>query len=258
MKPTAVLALSWILLTSDAAVHAQEFQNLDFEQAMPELPGYPGDDRYRYAENVLPHWLVDANPGLNGLGTYPIAYNTYGHIGDYPPLVHLFGGDGVSTDDPALPNQYRAVAGDYSVALDPRLTWTSLQQTGLIPVGARSLWFSGFVFEWPLSESGYGNVDVSLNSVVLPIRELGQVVGTTYRQAGNNQQVLQYCMNIPPGLAGTTATLKFYAAGDYARLVIDDIQFSPVAVPEPATLSLAAISVFALTAVRRGTKEPRA
>jgi hypothetical protein len=133
MKPTAVLALSWILLTSDAVVHAQEFQNLDFEQAMPELPGYPGgDDRYRSSVNVLPHWLVDAYPG-DGSGEYPIAYNTYGHIGTDPLLVHVFGGDGVSSDNQGPLIQYRAVAGNYSASLDPRTTWTSLQQTGLIP-----------------------------------------------------------------------------------------------------------------------------
>jgi hypothetical protein len=255
MKPIAVFALSCLLLTSDAVVHAQEFQNLDFEQAMPELPGPPGDDRYRHAANVLPHWLVDAYPGLNG-GAYPIAYNTYGHIGTDPPLVHVFGGDGVSTVDPALPIQYRAVAGNYSASLDPRLSWTSLQQTGLIPAGTRSFRFFGKIQEDPLSGGGdYGDVDVSLNSVVLPIYELGPVVGATYRRGGD-RQVFQYGANIPPGLAGTTATLRFYAAGDAAFLTLDDIQFSPVAVPEPATLGLAAISAVALTTVRRRAKGP--
>jgi hypothetical protein len=119
MKPTAVLALSWILLMPDVVARAQEFQNLDFEQAMPELPGYPGDDRYRYAANVLPHWLVDTFESA-GSGINRVAYNTYGHIGT-EPLVHMFGGDGVPTDDPPSPtHQYRAVAGDYSAALDPR------------------------------------------------------------------------------------------------------------------------------------------
>jgi hypothetical protein len=258
MKPTAVLALSWILLTSDAVVHAQEFQNLDFEQAMPELPGYPGDGRYRYSANVLPHWLVDAYPG-DGPGEYPVAYNTYGHIGTDPPLVHVFGGDGVSTDNPASPNQYRAVAGNYSAALDPRTTWTSLQQTGLIPAGARSLRFFGevIVIESLPGQGDLGYVDVSLNSVVLPIYELGPVVGATYRRGGD-RQVFQYGVNIPPGLAGTTATLRFYATGDLAQLTLDDIQFSPVAVPEPATLGLAAISALALMAVGRGAKKPHA
>jgi hypothetical protein len=258
MKPTAVLALTWILLTPGAVAHAQEFQNLDFEQAMPELPGPPGDDRYRYAANVLPHWLVDAYPGSNG--AYPPAYNTYGHIGYDPPLIHVFGGDGVSTDDPPSPNQYRAVAGNYSAALDPRNGWTSLQQTGLIPSGSRSLRFSGYIVERPQSDwDGYGDVDVSLNGVSLSIHDLGPVVGATYRRGGE-QQVFQYGVNIPPGLAGTTATLKFYAAGELlsAFLVLDDIQFSPVAIPEPATLGLAAISALALMAVGRSAKKPRA
>jgi hypothetical protein len=258
MKPTAVLALSWILLMPDAVARAQEFQNLDFEQAMPELPGYPGDDRYRYAANVLPHWLVDAFPGSNG--AYPVVYNSGGHIGDFPPLVHVFGGDGVSTDSPTLINHYRAVAGNYSAALDPRSTWTSLQQTGLIPEGARSLRFFGTIVEWPPSDWAYGDVDVSLNSVSLPIHELGPVVGATYRQT-TDQQVFQYGVNIPPGLAGTTATLRFYAEGGSGLspfLVLDDIQFSPVAIPEPATLSLAAISGVALITVRRRVKAPRA
>jgi hypothetical protein len=257
MKPTAVLALSWILLTSDGVVHAQEFQNLDFEQAMPALPGPPGDDRYRYAANVLPHWLVDAGyPGL-----YGVAYNTYGHIGT-EPLVHVFGGDGVPTDDPPSPtHQYRAVAGDYSAALDPRNSGASLQQTGLIPAGARSLRFSGKIVEWPFSDWAYGDVDVSLNSVSLPIHDLGPVVGATYRQGlWGDSQVFQYGVNIPPGLAGTTATLRFYAEGEglSAFLVLDDIQFSTVAVPEPATLGLAAISAVALITVRRRAKAPRA
>jgi hypothetical protein len=258
MKPTAVLALSWILLMPGAVARAQEFQNLDFEQAMPELPGYPGDDRYRYAANVLPHWLVDAGyPGF-----YGVTYNTFGHLG-YEPLIHVFGGDGVSTDDPPSPNQYRAVAGNYSAALDPRNDWTSLQQTGLIPSGSRSLRFSGYIVELPFFEShghiSYGDVDVSLNSLSLPIHDLGPVVGATYRQGGE-RQVFQYGVNIPPGLAGTTATLRFYADGlEFSPfLVLDDIQFSPVAVPEPATLGLAAISAVALITVRRRAAAPRA
>jgi hypothetical protein len=259
MKPTAVLALSCLLLTSDAVVHAQEFQNLDFEQAMPDLPGPPGDDRYRYAANVLPHWLV--NEGFPEWWGDAVAYNTYGHIGT-EPLVHVFGGDGVSTDEPPSPNQYRAVAGDYSAALDPRQGGASLQQTAMIPAGARSLRFSGTIVEWPFSDWAYGDVDVSLNSVSLPIRELGPVVGATYRQGlGGEGQVFQYGVNIPPGLAGTTATLKFYAEGGSglsAFLVLDNIQFSPVAIPEPATLALASIGTFALTAIGRRSKAPRA
>jgi hypothetical protein len=261
MKPTAVLALSWILLMPDVVARAQEFQNLDFEQAMTELPGYPGDDRYRYAANVLPHWLVDTFESA-GSGINRVAYNTYGHIG-YEPLIHVFGGDGVSTDDPPSPNQYRAVAGNYSAALDPRNGWTSLQQTGLIPAGSRSLRFSGYIVELPFFEShghiSYGDVDVSLNSLSLPIHDLGPVVGATYRQGGE-RQVFQYGVNIPPGLAGTTATLRFYAEGMEAApfLVLDDIQFSPVTIPEPATLALASIGTFALTAIGRRSKAPRA
>jgi hypothetical protein len=258
MKPTTVLALSWILLTSDGLVHAQEFQNLDFEQAMPDLSGPLLNDRYQDAANVLPHWLVNAgDPGF-----YGITYNTFGHVG-YGSLIHVFGGDGVSTDDPPSPNQYRAVAGNYSAALNSSNDWASLQQTGLIPSGSRSLRFSGYIAELPFFEShghiAYGDVDVSLNSLSLPIHDLGPVVGATFRRGGEGQ-VFQYGVNIPPGLAGTTATLRFYTEGLEASpfLVLDDVQFSPVAIPEPATLGLAAISAVALITVRRRTKAPRA
>jgi hypothetical protein len=257
MKPIAVFSLSCLLLTSAAAVDAQEFQNLDFEQAMPDLSGPLLNDRYQDAANVLPHWLVNAgDPGF-----YGITYNTFGHVG-YGSLIHVFGGDGVSTDDPPSPNQYRAVAGNYSAALNSSNDWASLQQTGLIPLGSRSLRFSGYIAELPFFEShghiAYGDVDVSLNSMSLPIHDLGPVVGATYRR-GSEGQVFQYGVNIPPGLAGTTATLKFYAEGLEAApfLVLDDIQFSPVAIPEPATLGLAAISAVALITVRRRAAAPR-
>jgi hypothetical protein len=93
-------------------------------------------------------------------------------------------------------------------------------------------------------------VEVSLNGVALPINELGPVVGSTY-QFLSDQQVFQYGFNFPPGLAGTTATLRFYAAEALARLTLDDIHFSPVAVPEPSSLGLAAIGVFALVVAGR-------
>jgi hypothetical protein len=254
MKPTAVLTLSWILLASGAVVHAQAFQNLDFEQAMPVLTGDSEDDRFQDPADVLPHWIVatsESGPGEY----YGISYNSYGHIGDWPPLIHVFGGDGASTDFPA-PDQFRAVAGNYSAMLDPRGTWTSLQQTGLIPAGARSLRFSGKLDDEPFPpQMLFPYVDVSLNGMVLPIYELGPVIGATYRFFQQNPQVFQYGVNIPRGLAGTPAALRFYAAGSLASLTLDDIHFSPVAVPEPATLGLIATSALALVAARRRTKK---
>ena len=113
------------------------------------------------------------------------------------------------------------IDGTYSALLQGFGEEATLSQTGLIPTGTQSLIFEAQSHGGPLAVS-VGGQNVSL----VPIG-----VGANYTE---------YAANIS-AWAGDNETLAFSAdpaPGNSSVWAIDDISFSPQAVPEPNTLEL--------------------
>jgi len=146
---------------------------------------------------------TNALPGWSALSGVSqlseVAYNAFTFV----PDVGLYGLNSL------------VISGSFGVSLSSR---GSISQTGLVPVGSESLLFKGW---WPsLSPS------VSLG---------GQ--GLQFVPLSNAPNYTLYGANIP-GLAGQTVSLTFSTQVGAHDVFIDDIRFSPEAIPEPSSLAL--------------------
>jgi hypothetical protein len=106
------------------------------------------------------------------------------------------------------------IQGNFSIRLDGG----SIAQAGLVPASAHSLLFKG-------SPSGLPVLLLALDGQNLP-----------YLALFNGPNYTLYGADVS-GFAGQTATLAISASRG-SGLVIDDIQFSPLAIPEPTFLAL--------------------
>lgn len=192
---------------------AAAFVNLDFESAtlVPYYPGFPSLLEWNFA---LPGWQPN-NPSP----TLPAVYYGTNHVG-ISGWYRLF-------DAGERPN--RVLAGKYSVGFENGFVNTIFQQNGLVQTGdiapdAKSI---RMLAQGPLGVFVDGNA--------IPMQSLG---GNAY-----GGDISMY--------AGTTAQLKILNASPsfVDNLLIDNITFSPVAVPEP--LSLAALGMVSNLANRR-------
>jgi PEP-CTERM motif-containing protein len=188
------------------------FQNLDFES--PNA-------------GALTNSLVafsDAFPGWIGyIGTNQTTCAGFNFTSAGAAAITLITasapGDGV------IGGNYTAtiVSGDADPSLVP--TPAAIAQGGLIPQAAQSIRFSAF-----------GNVNylsVTLNGVAVPFTQIG--TGPNYATYAGDVSAF----------AGLTAELRFteQAALFGPGVLLDDIQFSPSAVPEPGTAALLGISL---------------
>jgi hypothetical protein len=215
-----------VILTLGITANGQgSFQDLNFEEANPVSVGNGGYS----TGSALPGWQVF-------IGTTPIS-----EIGiDAMPL---------STSTVSLWNSYDYVIdGNYSLLLlgggvetfgqggsTPEAA--SISQTGLIPTGTQSLLFKA-VQEGP----GPLNVNVGGRSI-------------SFAALWNGPNYTLYGANIS-AWAGQTEALTFTAPGaSDANLEslweIDDITFSPNAVPEPSSLALMGIGGLVFAGYRR-------
>ena len=200
-------------LNSTSGLWAQAFQNLDFEAAQ-NIPVFDphGHPWTMSPEDALPHWNCFYGTNQFGWAWYnDLALDSaaVGIMGSNSPLfVYVPAG--------LLDGQYCASlqaatmsAGSYSA---------SIGQIGQIPSNAKSITFGG---SYAFSVSFAGNQ--------IPM-EISIPEGNYNVYTGDVSQ-----------FAGQTGELLITSYNHFS--FIDDIQFSPDAIPEPSTFALAAVAL---------------
>jgi hypothetical protein len=203
-----------VLLAGLLSASAQGFINRGFESTTISIVHYPGGDRY-FA--TLPRWSYSGVSSEGGPGT--VNYNT---VALDAPAVTLQG-----TDSLFAP----AIQGSYSVLLQGGTTaggmvygtnGASVFQTGQIPASSLSLIYLGG-----------GAVQVSFNGQALPHVALSSTANYTMWGA----DVSAY--------AGQSGELRFTAPW-LTTGILDGIQFSSTAIPEPSAFALLTLGLLCL------------
>ena len=224
MKSQALL----ILLAASSALAQGTFQNLDFESA--NIPINPG--LYIPFNNALPGWT-------GSLGPYSATEAAYNEIAGGFATVSIIDGSSRSYSNSVIDGNYTAAisagfAGTSFVA-------TAVSQTAQTPVTARSLIFTAQSF------SSISALKVTFAGQDIPFFLLG---------SGENFQT--YGADISP-FAGMTGELRFSENPTFTHVtttvLLDNIQFSDVAIPEPSVLTLSGLSTLLLT--WRFLRQPR-
>jgi hypothetical protein len=214
------LALAVVVLSSQIT-SGQGFVNLDFEDAtitavlINSFSGF-----YDYIGTV-PGWTW--SPQYNATAVNADTMVSLNDIALDSPAVTLQG-----TDSPFAP----AIEGEYSIFLQggsasvPSTSYSSIWQTGQIPSYAKSIIYWG------------GALQVTFNGqALIPV-----AVSNTANYTVWGVDISAY--------AEQTGELRFTkpwlnSSGDDGAL-LDNIQFSPVSVPEPSALSLCGVSMLFL------------
>jgi len=212
-----LVAVSRALLEN---VSGQGFVDLNFERAVivtdPAVPFYPYGV---YASNAIPGWtafgFISPNYILyNDISLGATSVSIVGTNSQYSPSsldgrfsIDLYGGTSVGAMPPGA----------------------SISQTGLVPLNALSIRFIA-------QGVGGGPLLVSLGGQNISFSAIS--AGPSYTLYGGDVS----------RFAGQIEQLTFTAlVGVNNYWEIDDIQFSPFAVPEPSTLSLLSICILFLT-----------
>ena len=220
MKTSCILILATLCISTVA--HSQGFVNLNFEDAVVQpLP----------PDNIFLEWSLAA-PGWNHSGGFSTSFVYYHqeHVGS--EQIFLL----VDSTSPVSPPGAQ-LAGNYSLAFasgvsnDVSGIWVNayISQSGLIPSSARSIRMlaSGAPFQ------------VFIGGVEIPMLSLG----------GNS-----YGGDIS-GLGDSTADLTIVNAASIGNVhdytIVDNIQFSPEAIPEPSVIALIFIGGGVLIYARR-------
>jgi PEP-CTERM motif len=216
MKIEKLIAWPSVVLLAALSAQAQgTFQNLNFEQANPISAGNPLDPYSVTAASALPYWTVTY------YGEFQQTDINYNYPSTGAPAVTLLGQGDAYWGPP--------IDGNYSVliqgGIEPYPQSASISQTGLIPAGMQSL-----LFEVP---TGYGSpasaLEVLVGAQSLALTEVG--TGSDYTLYGASISAW----------AGQTEDLTLTAlppTSGQNNWEIDDISFSPNAVPEPSTWAL--------------------
>jgi hypothetical protein len=221
--------VSYLTCASDLC--AQAFTNLDFESAT--LVPIPGDPYNRvYFGLALPGWTGYSGTNQLTAALYDNIFLDSTGIGIIDTNSHYFGG---------------VIQGNYTAFLEAGLSLSgggsanaSLSQTGLVPNGAKSLSFLA-VTNGPFAVSLGGTI---LNLISSPV-------------AGQNYSLFQADIS---AFAGQTNELDFtvFAQDPYNNqihsMLLDDILFSPDAIPEPSSLSLAMVGIVVLYSMRYASR----
>jgi hypothetical protein len=206
MKPQ-VLIIS-MLLSGTLGGYSEGFMNLYFEQATIVA----GPSGGVITSNALPGWSA----------------SIYG----FPQSVILYdditlGAAAVSIQD--ANGHVPILQGQYSVLLQGQFPSTSpsdsavISQIGQIPNSAKTLSFYGVL----------GSLQITFNSHIIPYSAIGS--GLNYTIYGGDVS----------GFAGQTGELSITALNNGSGLV-DNIQFSNQAVPEPGMFGLSALGALLL------------
>jgi len=216
-----VAVASGVFLAALPAYAQSTFQNLDFEQANPINVGTPLQPFFVTSASALPYWTVT----IGGVLQTTITENA---PSTGTPWVMLVGPSGAGGGSGSV-----AIDGDYSVLLQSSYfsSLPSISQTGTIPVGTQSLLFE--------AEPGLGTLDVFIGTQIVSFSAIGSEANYTLYAAGIS------------AWAGDTEQLTFTALESDSGMnnwEIDDISFSPNAVPEPSPPALTGIGgmLFAL------------
>ena len=232
MKLLRTALLFVVLLAPLRDSQGQDFVNLDFEN--PILPLSPFDGIVS-AANAIPGWAAYYGPSGNPTESGVLATIYYNGLSLGGEIVALQDTNAAQSGVP-LP-----IDGNYSVLLEGSIPFAastaSIGQIGTIPATAQSLTFIlGDVF---------GNLQVTFN---------GQSI--SYNAIGNGANYTIYGADIS-SYAGQTGQLLFTAPVNN-RGLLDDIQFSSTAIPEPSTFSLFGIgTLFFCWRVKRPNRRSR-
>jgi hypothetical protein len=211
MKTVPAILILAIAMAFSISALGQGFGNLDFESAYG-LPANPGSGSLVPVTNALPGWTASAGGP---------AYSEIYYVSNYSRVsgsVLLEGGS-------------LALSGNLSVGL---LSNGSISQTGQVPSNAESLEFEGEAFAGPDSLQG---TDLS---VVLG----GQALSYSLISEGPSYSV--YGANIPVSMDGQLETLVFGCQGVGAgNVLLDNIEFLPTVVPEPAEWAVLGVGMLA-------------
>ena len=211
--------LGWI-----SVLWAQAFQNLDFESATlsppptgpggvffaPAFPGWSGFAGTNQLDTALYDRTFLDSAGISIIDTNPLPPGVFGELIDGNYTVVLQAGNYPPFGPPPI--------GPADV---------SLSQTGLVPAGTKSLSF----YARP-SSLAVSNFTVSLGGVNLTLIS-SPVPDTDFNF---------YQANVS-AFAGLQEELKFTLLAQNPHvsnryLSLDDIEFSPLAIPEPSSLGL--------------------
>lgn len=223
MNLLRLTSLIVVLFVGSRNVPAQTFVNLGFESTTISTVHYPGGDRY-FA--TLPGWSYYGIPSEGGPGT--VNYNT---IALDAAAVTLHGTSSLSA--PAIQGSYSVLlqGGTIAGGMAYRTNGASVFQTGQIPASSLSLIYLGG-----------GAVRVSFNGQALSRVVLGSTASYTIW----GLDVSAY--------AGQSGELRFTAPWLTAG-VLDGIQFSSTAIPEPSGFALLSLGSFCwLVAIMLKTK----
>jgi hypothetical protein len=200
---SAIIAI--ILLFVEQVGLSQGFVNLNFEAA--NLSAYGTGPAGVSTKDAIPHWTAY----IEGQPLTDIVYNTVA-LDDSAVSIH---GTNSSSVTP--------IQGKYSILLQGGTQYSystnsAIGQTGQIPVNALSLVFWGYI-----SPSGVTFDGQTLSLAIL----------------GNTPNYNIYGADIS-AFAGQTGQLLF-TASKLSGALIDNIQFSTTAVPEPSAFALTAL-----------------
>jgi hypothetical protein len=190
--------LGVLVLVSNTGLAQGTFQNLDFEH--PILPLTPDQINRVPTSDALPGWAAY----IGGIQIDRVVYNG---ISLGAAMISFHGPE--SSMVPVIQGQYRVYL---QPGWGPDFTHVAIAQTGTIPTTALSLRFY----------MAYAGPEVLFK---------GQQLSTTLLGAGPNGSEL-FGVDIS-AFAGQTGELRFEGSG-----VLDNIQFSPNAVPEPSVVAL--------------------
>jgi hypothetical protein len=204
----AIVAIAGLFATQ--RVHPQgAFVNLDFEQAIAPLDGHQAP-----IARALPGWTGYVGGGLASMVWY-----------DDRPIDAA----GISLVDRLAPQQpLQPLEGDYSAwlmgstSLWPQQQAAAIAQIGQIPADSKSIRFLFSTAYLP---------EVTFAGQSIPLVELD--ANTSYITLGGDVSLF----------AGDTGELRFTVLPGHGGGLFDNIQFSPVAIPEPTTLVLSLLGV---------------
>jgi hypothetical protein len=225
--------LSFILLSVSVITSVTQaqgtFQNLDFELA--DIPASASTASLVPISEALPDWSAYFSSG--GV-TYPQSQVYYNAVS--------LGGNVISLDDA---KEFPPLQGEYSVILfgggnNPYYS-ASISQTGVIPAGTESLLMDAYL---PAGAS------------VTPVVAInGQPIDMTPLQSFVHYTV--WGGNIPAADIGQSVTLSFTeppepsSGAQPSIFELDNISFSPSAIPEPNPLALTGIGGLLFALYRR-------
>ena len=207
-----------LIMAGAILARGQGFLNLDFESAY-NLPGNPGPNGTLVSvTNALPDWI--AYEGDSVLSEVYYGSNTL----DYEAGPELEGGS-------------LAFSGNFSVGLYQN---SEISQTGLVPAHAESLEFEASGPDDSLLPEATG-FSVTLG---------GQTLSYTEISEGPNYFV--YGVNIPTAMDAQMEAWNFSCENPgTGQVLLDNIEFSTMSIPEPSECGLVGIAVIALGVLRR-------